>query len=146
MKRLASITILLLAVVIVRANPVSTMADLKPGDSFSLNITLPVEGTKPASVWDYGNCQKIDVDFKVLKVENDSVHFSIVPKSWYACFPNLDHPDLMKKMEVGVNNFLYSYYYHEYADIRPEFDLFDGDNVIVSVNTNTGKSTIVTTK
>ena len=109
MKRLVSITILLLAVVIVRANSVSTMADLKPGDSFSLKITLPVEGAKPASVWDYGNCQKIDVDFKVLTVDKDSVHFSIEPRSWFVCFPNLDHQDLMKKMGVGVNNFLYSY-------------------------------------
>lgn len=144
MKRILLIAIMLFSVLSVEiwSKSVTSVKDLKAGDSFSLKITVPVGKSEPSSVWSYDNVQKIDVEFIVLSVDKDSVRMAVRPFNWYICYPNLNYPDLLKREGVGVNNYLDFSYYGDYFDGKSRFFLFENNLVTASLANNTGEVSV----
>ena len=86
MKKSLAILIATLLGFSIHAKEVVSFNDLKQGDTFSFQITVPFKGIIHRDVWNFSQAQKIDVDFQVLSVEKDSVRLGIMPTNWLICF------------------------------------------------------------
>ena len=137
MKRVLFVSIMVLATMIVQAKEVFSFGNLKPGDLFCLKITLPFGDAKPGSVWDFNSVQKIDIDFKVLAVNKDSVRLGIKPTNWYICSPNLIYPEVLRQHGVRVNYYFDSQY-HTFLNSKPIFYLFDNNSVNAFIHAQNG--------
>ncbi|MFV0537465.1 MAG: sensor histidine kinase [Dysgonomonas sp.] len=104
-----------------------SIRDLQPNDVISMKITVPVKDAVLNSLWDFEHGCKIDVDFQILSVEDDSIRMIIKPTRLLALF---NAPTTKGSLAYFDSN------YYTYSDNKPWFYLFADNSVVASVNMN----------
>lgn len=135
MKRLLLITVMLTAMIAVRARDVRSFNDLVVGDTFNLKITVPMGEKELHSPWNFNDVQKLEVVFRILSKDKDSVRIAVKPRNWYVCYKDSDY--VLDGRRIVINNYLDSDYY-TYYDLKSFFFLFEKDAVTATVNLKNG--------
>lgn len=127
------LSLIILISVSAQAQKIVSLEDLQPNDTFSMRITVPVGNVMPQSAWDFDQAQKIDVDFRVLSVDKDSIRMSIKPTRAFNWFQPNEYISAFYDTE---------YFSHWTYENKPVFYLFHDNSTVASANLKDGGTNV----